>query len=515
MKRYRLLKFVFIGLLITFMFGSCTEKFEEVNTDPRVLSELDPASMGNLFGFAQYYALNVKRPQLPEVLFADHFSQYYANIAAYFRQDMYHFDGGWGDICWKEFYGRGGPGHLADLIEMTDPVENPGYEAMHAVAQVFSVVMYERISSYFGPVPVSEAGNAKSSVMYDDVETIYKNFFTTLDDALATLSNYAGGNAFGTNDQIFAGDINNWILFANTLRLRIAMRISDVEPALAQTEAEQAVADGVMTANDHNAVFHTTENSWNGIHRIIPWNEFRMSATMESVMKGYNDPRIDQFWTPAVADGEIRGLRNGYTPVELSRPELTIDTLSILGPRWAYDNRNDNPKDVMTCPEAYFLRAEGAMKGWNMGGTAEEFYNTGIAMNMEFWGITDAEVIAAYQQSTDVPVATHDSPEPVSDIPVLFNTGDNAIALEQIATQKWLALFPNGVEAWADIRRSELPKMYPRMNTENPDIAVDEMPRRIPFSPYEYDVNAPAIEDALAKLGGPDKANVRLWWDPQ
>jgi hypothetical protein len=144
------------------------------------------------------------------------------------------------------------------------------------------------------------------------------------------------------------------------------------------------------------------------------------------------------------------------------------------------------------------------------GGSAEDYYNLGIARSMEYWGI-DAAAIAAYQQSTNVPVATHDGPTPVSDVPIKFDAGR---AMEQIMTQKWLAYFPNGWEAWAELRRTDLPALYPRMASQNPDVAKDEIMRRVTFVSSEYETNAVAVDDALIKLGGPDIGSTRLWWNP-
>jgi hypothetical protein len=166
------------------------------------------------------------------------------------------------------------------------------------------------------------------------------------------------------------------------------------------------------------------------------------------------------------------------------------------------------------CPEAWFCRAEGALKGWNMGASAEECYNTGIEMSMQQWGVEDAGAINSYINSANVPIATHDAPTPVSTIPVKFDAGNPDIAKEQIATQKWLGLYPDGWEAWADQRRQDLPKRYPIMASENPDVGVNDMMRRVQFVSSEYEQNGPAVEDAINKLGGPDKGSTRLWWDP-
>jgi len=149
-----------------------------------------------------------------------------------------------------------------------------------------------------------------------------------------------------------------------------------------------------------------------------------------------------------------------------------------------------------------------------MGGPAEEFYDKGIEMSMRYWDITDSASIAAYQQSTNVPIATHDAPTPVSTIPVRFDPADDAVALEQILTQKWLGLYPDGWEAWADLRRADLPRMYPRMASENHDVGVNDLMRRVQFVSSEDEQNFAAVEDAKNKLGGPDIGSTRLWWDP-
>lgn len=524
MKTNKLLKIVFVGLLMTFMFVSCTENFEEYNTNPRVLTELDAASIGNIYAYVQYRGYYVGYHQTSQNLFADHYCQFFANTQNAFPSDRYVLVGGWLNGAWRSFYGTV-PNNLGEVLDLTDPAEFPERASLNAVAQILRVVLYERIANYWGPIPYSQVNNTEASVPYDGEQEMYMSFFSTLDVALATLEANRGGNAFGANDQIYGGDIDKWIKFGNTLRLRIAMRISNVDAQKAKTEAEKAVAGGVMMSNDDDASIQTTPNSINGMNRYTPWNEFRMSAAMESVMNGYEDPRRSGFFMPTRESYDENfagynggppvwtGLRNGYEIVDLQGdPDLDVNKLSAIGPRW-FDValKDSNPWDVMLSPEAYFLRAEGALKGWAMDGTAEELYNKGIEMSMKFWGITDPAVIAAYQQSTKVPIATHDAPNPVSTIPVKF---DPANALEQIATQKWLALFPDGWEGWADVRRRDLPKMYDRMASENADVAANEMMRRVEFVSSEYETNNAAVLDAITKLGGPDNGSTRLWWNP-
>jgi hypothetical protein len=171
----------------------------------------------------------------------------------------------------------------------------------------------------------------------------------------------------------------------------------------------------------------------------------------------------------------------------------------------------------MCTAEAYFLRAEGALLGWNMGGTAKDLYEAGIKNSLIQWGITDNAVIQNYINSTSTPVAPNDylkSPA-LSTVPVKFDATDSKVQLEQIALQKWLALFPDGWEAWADYRRGHVLKLYPVANSDNPDITdpTKQWMRRLPFLLMEKQTNKSEVEKAVQMLGGPDKITTPLWWD--
>lgn len=167
----------------------------------------------------------------------------------------------------------------------------------------------------------------------------------------------------------------------------------------------------------------------------------------------------------------------------------------------------------MYSAEACFLRAEGALNGWNMGGTAKELYEKGITNSMQQWGISNA-AIQTYLQSTSLPAKPGDymnSPA-VSDIPVKFSD-DLEKQRQQIATQKWLALFPDGIEAWAEVRRTGYPQLYPIVNSDNPDVPASEIIKRFTFIDLEYESNKQAVQNALTLLNGPDKNNTPVWWD--
>ncbi len=516
MKTNKLFNITLSGLLVLLIFGGCTEDFVEINTDKTKLTSIDQSTIGSAFANAEWQTFGSY--QIFQNLFADLYAQYFTTITPNFPSDRHVQVERWIDASYRNFSTNPVP----SILEVIDLTEELGDNVGNAVARIWKVYMFHRVTDYFGPIPYSQLGSTESFISYDDQETIYMDFFDELDAAIAVLESNPQGNAFGTNDLIYAGNAAQWLKFANTLRLRLALRISSVNATKAQEEAEKAIASGVMTDNTDNAFVAVNSGSFNQLNQITAWNEFRMSSNMESLLKGYNDPRISSFFAPIVTDPEtgeapvtptFEGARNGLKQSDLALPENKAATLSNVADIFLPPSQNINPKNVMYCAEAYFLRAEGALNSWNMGGTAEDLYNMGIEKSLQQWGTVDATAIQNYIDGTSLPIATNDfvSTPPVTDIPVQY---DPANALEQIHTQKWLALYPDGWEAWAEMRRTGFPKQYDRISSDNPDAPADQLMRRLKFVTGEYTNNIGAMDEAVQLLGGPDKGMTRLWWDP-
>lgn len=516
-------KFISLGILAllaiasSVYLSSCTKDFEELNTDKTKLTTLTKTEFPYLFSKAQSassYAF--WRYQVAQNLFADLYAQYYATSATYFPSDRYVIRMDWMRWHWTPIYTEAVP-QLKTLLEQTD-----ANSAENALAKIMWVYTFHRVTDYYGPIPYFKAGEPGKTVAYDAQDKIYDDFFVKLNEAVTVLKGKTSEKPYGNFDLIYKGDVNKWIKFANTLRLRLAMRISKVNAAKAKTEAEAAVASGVMTdiADDAYMVKSQDGADFNGLSGISVWNEFRMSASMESVLKGFGDPRIGVFFQPASNTGTFEGLRNGLSPAQLGITANGNDNNSNVGERWvkgkgaAWSGQNTTPQDVMHAAEAYLLRAEAALNGWSVGGTAKELYEKGLETSMKQWGISDAAAIAAYISSSKTPIAPGDqqnSPA-LSNIPVKWGA-TVAEQREQIGTQKWLALFPDGIEAWAEFRRTRYPKLYAPVNSENADLPAGQFMRRIPFLDLEKNTNKPAVDAAAALLGGPDKASTPLWWD--
>lgn len=508
--------------------SSCTKKYGEINTDRNAIATVGSAELPFLFAKAQASAVpNIWNYQVAQNLFADQYAQYFACTATYFPSDRLNIRMDWVGAAFNPIYTDMVP-QLQSILTSAAPTS-----AEYAIANVVWVLGFHRVTDYWGPIPYFKAGEPAASVPYDAQDKIYDDFFKRLTAAEAVLKTKLTEAPYGSFDLIYGGSVPKWLKFTNSLRLRLALRISKVDPARAKTEAEAAVASGVLsTSPDEDALLKKSLNGAdnNGLSIMSDWNEFRMSASMESVLKGYQDPRMSVYWLPAGATagnpngiGSFEGLRNGLTSTQLTDAKNLPTANSKVGKRWSSPGFGGNadylttPQNIMSVAESYFNRAEGALLGWNMGGTAQALYEGGIRESMKQWGITDAAAIAAYTNSANVPVAPQDflnSPA-VATAPVRWSATP-AVQRQQIAIQKWIAMFPDGNEAWADYRRSRTFILYPVANSDNPDISntSTQWLRRIPFLLSERQNNKAAVDAAVSLLGsGGDKVTTPLWWD--
>ena len=504
----------FLWLLI--MTTGCTKKFDEFNTDETKLTNLTPTEFPRLFSRAQAASSFINwRYQYGENLFADLYAQYFF-ITATYTYDRFSWASADLEVTWRVIYTEVVP-QLKTLMEESDP-----NSAENALAKIWWVWTFHRHTDYYGPIPYFEAGNNAKEVPYDSQEAMYDDFFVKLKEAEETLKNNTDKTPFGEFDRVYGGDVNKWIKFANTLRLRLALRISKVNPEKAKIEAENAVTEGVMTDISEDALLAKTPpvgDDYGGLSSIAVWNEFRMSASMESVMKGYNDPRIGIYFQKADSTNDYDGGRNGMLASEvivgINQPTYN----SNVGTRWVVGGGNDwsnvpAAQNIMHTAEAYFLRAEGDLNGWSMGGTAQELYNKGIESSMHQWGVTDEAAITDYINSNATPIAPADyfNSPPMNDYPIKWS-GDPVMQRKQLAQQKWLALYPDGMEAWADLRRAGVQQIYPVLHSDNADVPAGSLMLRIPYLDLEKQTNSAGVEKGKELLGGPDKPLTPLWWN--
>jgi hypothetical protein len=516
---------VFSGLAIL-LFTSLAgcDNFTTLNTPKDTLNanDLTTSNLGKLFAKAEY-AGYLSRYQVSENLFSDLYAQYFATDASYFTTDQFQFKASWENSTWTAFYSGASP-QLKLLLDYTSKHK---MTVANAVAKIWKVVMYGRITDLFGPIILSNFGNSKSSVAYDSQKSVYSSFFKLLDEAVAVLKNSSKGVVFSNSDLIYGGNVAQWLRFANSLRLRLAIRIVYADPVMAKKQAEKAMQapGGVIENNSDNARLFTTTGAQpatrNTLALVVGFSnhgEFRISSALLSYLEGYQDPRLSAYANQAVKGGGYHGLRNGISVS--TRSALQTDKFSTVATRFfpVGEGGSNIPWPVMTASEVYFLRAEGALRGWgDMGGTAEQLYDEGIKLSLEDQTSASASEINAYIKSVNKPVALNDqwNSPPVSNIPVKFEYGASfETNLDQIITQKWLSFYPNGLEAYNDRRRTGYPKLYPIIQSLNPNIPNDGIVRRMGFVTSEYDNNHEAVENAIKLLQThKDNHETRVWWD--
>jgi hypothetical protein len=524
------IKLYITAFIIILLAGSCTDDFTELNTDPKNLTvdKLSQSEYGAVVKAAQYgpvfLPFNGRGAfQLTQSLFSDIYANYFATTAHNFDSDKFILVGGWLNGAFNYYYANVAP----QIKYAEDYAAEKEFNLENAMMKTWRVFAYHQVTDFWGPIPYSQFGNGENSVPYDSQEDIYRDFFTTLDEAIAVLKSNAGGTSFlGANDLLYGGNVDQWLKFANTLRLRLAMRVKYIDRTLSKNEAEKAVADGVIESNDDNAIIETNPDYTNKYNTITQWGEFRMSADMESILKGYQDPRVTHYVAPAVEPDPsddpagvsfpYEGMRNGQSKANKQGTDFN-NLMSDMAAPYTVAGGAGPDLIVMKAAEAYFLRAEGALEGWNMGGgTAETLYEQGIITSHEEYGLDGTDLTGDnYISSTRMPASFDGSVPAASEVPIAYDAaGSIEKQLEQIITQKWIALYPDSREAWAEKRRTGYPRFYNRLNSDNPLISVNEVPRRVTYVDGEFTTNEKAVKEAIAsKLNGPDNGATRLWWD--
>src|SRR5687767_8803712 len=214
--------YILIGCIVIVM--SCTSDFDDINTNKNSISTLGAAELPFLFSKAQSSAThNVWNYQIAQNLFADQYAQYYACTATYFPSDRLVIRMDWVGAAFNPMYTDVVP-QLKSIFEAADPSS-----AEYALADVLWVLVFHRVTDYWGPIPYFNAGVPGNSVPYDPQDKIYDDFFKRLAAAVAVLKTKTSEKPYGDWDLMYAGDVNKWIKFANTLRLRLALRISKVD----------------------------------------------------------------------------------------------------------------------------------------------------------------------------------------------------------------------------------------------------------------------------------------------
>ncbi|MBF4517869.1 SusD/RagB family nutrient-binding outer membrane lipoprotein [Flavobacterium sp. ANB] len=500
----RYIKIFCIAIVSAMTLASCDKGFEEMNTNPNALT--DPA-VKSMFTLAEIYVdgqdfSNTRGNNI-----------YAAQIVQQFSSpggagSKYTYSSEYSGALFGETYGKG----LNQIFQLMSVLPNTdeNSNAIQAL-RIMKVLMFQKLTDTYGEVPYFEAGKGYNGNIfapkYDTQEAIYNDLLKELDEAGTALD--ANKGFVGAADLYYQSDVARWKKLANSLMLRVAMRLSKVNPAKAKEYVEKAVSKGVFASNTDSLVLqhdsgpagvktNPITSSW--VRNDLNGGEsnIKFSKTFIDLLKNTNDPRL-RIYAKLEATGDNnpanqQGLANDAKDFPGGDKKVFSDpnTSTVL--------RLDAPTLIMSYAEVQYLLAEASVRGWNVGGSAQGYYENGVKAAMEVLTIFGDKVPAV----TGTEYTTYITTYP-------FKTaGTEAQKIEQIITQKWILLLFNGFEAFSEYRRTGYPVLVPVNDPTGETNGT--IPRRLIYDQSELLTNADNYQQAISRQGL-DRMTTRIWWD--
>lgn len=474
------MKKIFVLLLTLASFVACSDDLSDVNVDTKNPSEV---SADVLFSnatkdlFDQMVSTNVNRG-------------IFKMVAQYWTETQYTDEANY-DLTQRNINGSQWTILYRDVLKDLDEAlvimeENPDatlseeqVQNQRAMIEVLQVFTWHVLVDTFGDIPYTEALDLENTTpVYDDDASIYADLTSRLDAAIGQLTAGAGG--FGDADYIYEGDAAQWQKFANSLKLRLALRYADVDDAKAGTMAQEAIAAGVFTSNDDNATLQYLESApnTNPIWEDLVQSgraDFVAAHTIVDAMNDRNDPRRDDYFAQNQGEGVYVG--GTYGAEGNTHSNSTI-----------YSELFEDPTlegVIIDYAEVEFLLAEAAARGY-ISADAETHYNQGVTASILYWGGTQAEAQTYLAQSS-----------------VAYDAGN---WVESIGVQKWIALYNRGFEAWSTWRKLDTPDLP---NAAQSGLAV---PLRFTYPASEATLNGANYSAASSAIGG-NELQTPVFWD--
>ena len=487
MKHSSMKKILYITLM-TLIFVGCDDRLQELNTDKRNPAEVAPSTL-----FAQ--GLRETADNMASISVNDNpfnlYAQYWAQTT-YPDESQYnlvsrnipenYWTNGYRDALAQFQAAR--VRVVAQLEGGTSGLPDEVLENRIAVIDIMMAYVYHTMVDVFGNIPYSEALDPENiSPAYDDARTVYNSIIETLDNSVAAIDVDAAGFE-AAQDPLYFGDMLDWYKFANSIKLRLGMRLADVDKAASVSIVNEALAAGVFESNEDNAAmaYQGASPNTSPIYEDLVLSgrlDFVGANTVINIMDELDDPRIAVYFDDNLGVGVFRGgiYGSANNPNDFSQiGEILKDP--------------EFPALFMTYAEVEFLMAEAAARGgYAVPGTAAQHYHAGIEASFNQWGLSDA-LAAAYIAQPEVNYATA--------------PGDWR---QKIGLQLWLALYTQGFEAWTTWRRLDFEGLNPP-----PGMVIADIPLRFTYPLEEAQLNRPAYTAAGAAIGG-DEVTTPLFWD--
>lgn len=500
----KLNKIASVFFAITFITG-CTKDFTPTNTDNNNPTSVTADLL--LSGIIR----NVMNNQVDVAWgIGNLVSQYHAKIQ-FVNEDRYLWNEQNG--LWNTIYGNN-----RNLQNLLVAVETDPKSPYLGVGLIFKSWMFSLVTDAYGDVPYSEAGKAKTDELYtpayDKQEDIYNGLLADLkkgNEILATSTSALNG------DILYGGSIIKWRMLANSLRLRLLMRISKKRNVSADMQAilSDPTNNPIFTGNADNAelkYFSAAPNQWPLYgSRVGSFDEIRVSKTLSDRLTALGDPRLNVFGRPSQSSvlagtPKIEGVPNGLGdvpalnynggPQGVSRVGYTFACLVCNDPGQAVPDASAPRSILMTYAELQFILAEAREKGMITTGAAETYYTNGITANFDYWR---SVIPVQYNINVTMPAGY------LTQANVAY-TGVQTDKLSKIALQKWIALYFNGLESWFDWRRTGMPAITPGPDNLN----GNKVPLRFIYPQSEQSLNASNRAAAVTRQGT-DDINAQMW----
>ncbi len=475
MKRFKIITILFFSLLVSV---GCDSDFEEINQDPNnpvaVPSDL---LIPGIVRAAQNESYSTFTGGDMGACWSQQFAKVQYNDEARYipRQSII-------SRVWNTYYSV----VIADADAMYTIAVSENNNNMMGVALTLQAYGYAFLTDVYGAIPFSEAIKAGSEGIiapkYDSQEEVYTGTLAMLDEAIALLG--TGGTIDGTNDILYGGDSGLWKKFASSLKFRMLMRASAKMSVGADLQA-LVNAGNLFSSNADEAklVYLGADPSANPLYETIVFGtrgEWKINEAMVTRLDADNDPRLP-IYAGLNEDDEYRGKPSGLADVPSD--DWNYTNVSALGEFYL---RPELPGFFMSNPELKFLMAEAVTKGY-ISGDANALYLEAITASLEYNEVAALDIGDFMAEKS-------------------LNTGSQAIALEQIATQNWISLFTQGVESWNEYRRTGYPELEPALEGD-----LNQIPSRYNYPTLEASLNTANYNDAVSAQGV-DNLTTPVWW---
>ena len=466
-------KFGLLTLATSFIFSCTTVDFGDENINPNSPTNMKTDALlthaiTGITGIVSSPSSNYYTQGMSDITYT-----------TYSRYDTYQWS-------YDGFY----TGPLTDLKEILDLNTNNASDVIAfgdnnnqmAIAHILQVYMFHHMTDRWGAIPYSEAlkGAENISPAFDQQKDVYSSLFTQLDTAIGLINNSA---IAVQGDIMFNGDMTAWKRFANTLKMTMALRISDVDSSTAQSKFLEAVAGGVLSSTSQNvhypyldAVAH--ENPWKGAFRTR--NDFAPSKRFVDYLTANSDPRLTKMADGSKNSGGVtyEGMPYGLEDPAISGADVASITSAII------TDGKQHGGFLYTYAQVCLAMSEAALKGWGVSGDAQTWYELGIKASMDQWGVSAADA------------TTYIASAP-------------AVSKKNMAMEKWVALWLQGYESWAEWRRLDFPN---DLSAPAAALSGTGIPVRHGYGAQTISNNE-ANYNAAVSLQGPDTQDTKLWWD--